>query len=205
MGTEYLIGIRTEIDIGMLYVMRHGKTQWNELHKIQGQTDTSLNDEGRMMAEAAREKYKDMHFDICYVSPLLRARETAEIFLKGRDIPVIYDERLKEMCFGSYEGEMNAIERNLPIAVFFKDPADYVAADGVESIEQLMERTESFLEEYVYPQLKKGKDILIIGHGAMNSSIVCNARGMSKEHFWDAGIPNCEVILVDVAKPICEG
>ena len=35
---------------GSLYIMRHGKTDWNEKHKIQGRTDIPLNDEGRKMA-----------------------------------------------------------------------------------------------------------------------------------------------------------
>ena len=88
----------------MLYIMRHGKTDWNEQHKLQGRTDVPLNADGRKMAENARELYKDINFDICYCSPLSRARETAEIFLKGRNVPIIYDDRLKEMSFGVYEG-----------------------------------------------------------------------------------------------------
>ena len=50
----------------MLYIMRHGKTDWNVLHKLQGRTDIPLNVEGRRMAEAAREQYKDINFDVCY-------------------------------------------------------------------------------------------------------------------------------------------
>lgn len=64
----------------MLYIMRHGKTDWNELHKLQGITDIPLNAEGRRMAENARVEYADVHFDICYCSPLVRAGN-------GRDIP----------------------------------------------------------------------------------------------------------------------
>ena len=50
------------------------------------------------MAEQAKEKYKDVNFDICYCSPLVRAKQTAEIVLKGRNIPIVYDDRLMEMC-----------------------------------------------------------------------------------------------------------
>ena len=56
------------------------------------------------MAEQAKEKYKDVNFDICYCSPLVRAKQTAEIVLEGRNIPIVYDDRLMEMCFGVYEG-----------------------------------------------------------------------------------------------------
>ena len=65
----------------MLYIMRHGKTDWNAKHKLQGRTDIPLNEEGIQMAEQAKEKYKDVNFDICYCSPLVRAKQTAEIVL----------------------------------------------------------------------------------------------------------------------------
>ncbi len=57
----------------MLYIMRHGRTDWNVRHKLQGRTDIPLNDEGRMMAAEAGKQYSDIHFDICYSSPLERA------------------------------------------------------------------------------------------------------------------------------------
>lgn len=53
----------------MLYIMRHGKTDWNAMRKLQGRTDIPLNEEGRQMAEHARTEYADIHFDICYCSP----------------------------------------------------------------------------------------------------------------------------------------
>ncbi|MCR5590625.1 MAG: histidine phosphatase family protein, partial [Lachnospiraceae bacterium] len=84
----------------MLYIMRHGPTDWNEKLKLQGRTDILLNDRGKKMAEEAARKYKDINIDICYCSPLSRALETARIFLQGRDVPIVTDERLKEMSFG---------------------------------------------------------------------------------------------------------
>ena len=86
----------------MLYIMRHGKTEWNELHKLQGQTDIPLNENGRKMAREAGKRYREIHFDICYCSPLIRAKETAELVLEGRAVPIVTDDRLMEMCFGEY-------------------------------------------------------------------------------------------------------
>lgn len=179
----------------MLYIMRHGKTEWNELHKLQGRTDIPLNEEGRRMAEQAREKYRDVSFDICYCSPLIRARETAEIVLQGRNIPILYDDRLMEMNFGVYEGTRNCLQiLDSPVRVLFKDPAHYVAVEGGESLEELYARTGAFLKEVVEPELEAGKDVLIVGHGAMNSSILCQVRKVPVEHFWDAGIENCKLM-----------
>ena len=58
---------------GNLYIIRHGKTLWNEMHKLQGQVDIPLSEVGIKLAEEAAVRYKDVHFDICYCSPLKRA------------------------------------------------------------------------------------------------------------------------------------
>ena len=179
----------------MLYIMRHGKTDWNLKHKLQGKTDIPLNDEGRQMAKEAGELYKDVHFDICYVSPLIRARETANLLLEGRNVPIVTDDRLMEMGFGIYEGEEKVFGKpECPVRELFFNPAGYVAQDGAESIEELYARTGSFLEEIAYPQVKEGKDVLIVGHGAMNSAIICQVMNKPVDKLWEVGIENCKLI-----------
>ncbi len=180
----------------MLYVMRHGKTDWNKVYKLQGRTDIPLNDEGRQMAERAAAEYADVHFDICYCSPLIRARETAEILLRGRNVPIVTDDRLVEMSFGIYEGkEISFSDPECPINQLFLHPEDYTVPvrDG-ESLDELFARTGEFLEEVVMGQVRAGKDVLIVGHGAMNSSIVCRILNKPRADFWKAGIDNCRLM-----------
>ena len=180
----------------MLYIIRHGRTDWNDLHRLQGRTDVPLNDEGRRMAEEAREEYRNVHFDVCFSSPLVRARETAEILLRGRNVPILTDDRLMEMCFGSYEGLENSFQiPDCPINVLFFTPEKYNSPPGgAESLDELFSRTGEFLRERVNPLLREKKDVLIVGHGAMNSSIVCTIRQLPRAQFWSAGIENCKLI-----------
>ena len=180
----------------MLYIIRHGRTDWNDRHKLQGRTDVPLNGEGRRMAEAAREEYRDVHFDLCFCAPLIRARETAEILLRGRDVPILTDSRLAEMSFGSYEGLENSFQiPDCPINVLFHAPENYTSPPGgAESLDELFARTGAFLRERVDPLLAEGRDVLIVGHGAMNSSIVCQVRGLPRSQFWSAGIENCRLL-----------
>ncbi len=181
----------------MLYIMRHGRTDWNEKHKMQGRTDIPLNDYGREMARKAAEEYKNIHFDVCFCSPLCRAVETAEIMLENRNIPIIKDERIVEMCFGIYEGLENSFSiPDCPINVLFRNPAEYKGAEGAETFEELFARTGDFLKKEIEPRLRQGQDILIVGHGAMNSAIVCQRKNLSIEHFWEAGIDNCKLMEI---------
>lgn len=179
----------------MLYLMRHGKTDWNDLYKLQGRTDIPLNEEGRRMAAEARSLYSDITFDICFCSPLLRARETAELFLEGKNIPIHYDDRLLEMCFGIFEGTpYGPTDRQGAIRTLFETPEKYEGVPGGETFAELFSRTGEFLDEKIAPLLKEGKNVLIVGHGAMNSSIVCHMRGLPVSEFWSAGIPNCRLM-----------
>jgi probable phosphoglycerate mutase len=148
------------------------------------------------MAAEAGKKYADIHFDVCICSPLVRAKETAEIVLKGRNVPIITDDRLIEMSFGIYEGIDNIYQAvDSPINVLFQQPEKYTTSVGnAESLDELYQRTGSFLHEVIEPQLRQGKDILIMGHGAMNSSIVCQVRKLPREEFWSAGIENCKLM-----------
>lgn len=179
----------------MLYIIRHGRTDWNDRRKLQGRTDVPLNEEGRKMAEEAAEKYSEVHFDVCYSSPLIRAAETARILLKNRDIPIIFDDRLQEMGFGIYEGLEKSFEQaDCPVNVIFKNPEKYdFEIEGAESWDDLFSRTGEFLREIAYPLVEQGKDVLIVGHGAMNSCLTCQIKNKALSDFWSDGIENCEL------------
>lgn len=185
----------------MLYIMRHGKTDWNALRKLQGRTDIALNDEGRAMARAAGKKYSGVHLDICYCSPLKRAKETAELFFDqynsgaNADIPIITDSRLMEMSFGIYEGIESSFDiPDCPINELFYHPEAYKAVENGEELSQLFKRTGELLNTVILPQVQQGKDILIVGHGAMNSAIICQVKNLPLEQFWSAGIKQCEIM-----------
>ena len=181
---------------GSLYIIRHGRTDWNDLRMLQGKTDIPLNEEGRRMAAEAAKEYAEIPFDICFCSPLVRAKETAEILLRGRDVQVEYDDRLMEMSFGVYEGVKSSFDiPDCPVNEFFFHPESYDdPVEGGESTQDLMKRTGSFLCEKVYPRLERGEDVLIVGHGAMNSSIVCNVLELPLTEFWSRGIENCKLM-----------
>lgn len=181
----------------MLYIMRHGKTDWNAKNRLQGRTDIPLNSEGKQMAQAARKKYGHIVFDVCYCSPLQRARETAEIFLEGTRTPVVTDERLCEMNFGSCEGMENVFDRpECPVYKLFKNPEEYQAEEPAESIENLYERTGAFIREVLEPANSEGRNILVVGHGAMNCSIINQYREVPLKDFWKYMHGNCELIQI---------
>ena len=115
--------------------------------------------------------------------------------MKGRNVPVYTDDRLVEMGFGVYEGIENSFAiDDCPINTLFKKPEKYVTVEGGESFEELFARTGEFIDNVVMPQVNCGKDILIVGHGAMNCSIIAKFRGTPLDKFWDGMTDNCQVV-----------
>ncbi|NBJ69842.1 histidine phosphatase family protein [Roseburia sp. 1XD42-34] len=84
--------------------IRHGQTNWNKQGKLQGKTDIPLNDTGREQAHACGKYLNADDYDILICSPLLRAKETAEIINQYLQLPLIEMNDFKERSFGDAEG-----------------------------------------------------------------------------------------------------
>ena len=90
----------------VIYVVRHGQTDWNKTNRLQGRSDIPLNDQGRKEAKRAGKILKSKSFAACYSSPMSRAMETASLLILSRDLPILIDERLLERNMGSWEGRI---------------------------------------------------------------------------------------------------
>lgn len=181
-----------------IYIIRHGETEWNMLRKLQGRSDTELNEMGIRLAEITAEALKEIPFDIAYTSPLKRAYKTAEIIVGDRNIPLIAEERIQEVSFGAYEG-LGCSKANYEIPdpefeYFFQAPEKYVARNGAESIEDLCKRTTEFLKEIINNQQLKDKKVLVATHGAALKGLLSSIGNKEKKDFWGMGVHrNCAV------------
>ena len=185
-----------------IYIVRHGETEWNTLRKLQGRSDTELNEMGIRLAEITAEALAEIPFDVAYTSPLKRAYKTAEIIVGKRDIPIIVDERIQEVSFGKYEG-LGCSKENYEIPDpefenFFKAPEKYVAKNGTESIEDLCKRTTEFLKEITGNRELEDKTILIATHGAALKGLLSSIGNKEKKDFWGNGVHrNCAVTKLE--------
>lgn len=182
----------------ILYLIRHGETDWNREGKLQGRADIMLNENGRRAARLTREGLKDVPFDVAFTSPLKRAKETAEIILEGRDIEIIEDERIIEICFGKYEGTKTS-EADENIEHFLYRPEYYKACEHGESLEELFEREREFLEELCADPKYQDSTILISTHGAALSGLLCIIKEWPIADFWKGGLhKNCGFSVIEV-------
>ena len=84
--------------------IRHGQTEFNTEHRLQGALPVPLNKHGRQQSHALARYLQTQAIDAIYASPRLRALETAQIIACALKLPLIQDERLAEIAFGQFEG-----------------------------------------------------------------------------------------------------
>jgi probable phosphoglycerate mutase len=87
-----------------LLLWRHGRTEWNADGRVQGQEDVSLDAVGRRQAVAAAPTLAAERPALIISSDLRRAHDTAKVLAEHADVPLQLDPRLRERCFGVWEG-----------------------------------------------------------------------------------------------------
>ena len=183
-----------------LYMIRHGETDWNKEKRLQGQSDTQLNEYGIELARITGEALKDVHFDYIFSSPLKRAYKTAELIRMDRPVKIITDDRLKEICFGVNEGVSSELITE-DFHYFFDAPDKYIPAQGGETYEQLCARSQAFIDSVIVPlSLKEPKaTVLITAHGALNKSIMIYLNHLEIKNMWDGVFQkNCCVNIFEI-------
>ena len=172
-----------------IYIVRHGKTDWNVLGKMQGCTDIPLNKVGKKQAELVKTKITQK-IDLCFSSPLKRAIETAKIIT---DIEPIIDERLIERKMGEFEGKSTRLYDSKKYWDFKLNYNDR----GVEPIQDLFERAQSFINEL--KEKYNDKTILIVSHGATVRALhFCISSYKENQNFLELDVPNCGVFEYNI-------
>lgn len=187
----------------LLYLIRHGETDWNKNRRLQGRTDIPLNENGRRAARQAMEMMQGRRIDCAFTSPLCRARETAEIVLGDRKVPLYPDERIREISFGVQEGCEGRDENLQPIGIFaefFNTPDTYIPPENGEDVRQLCSRTHAFLEDITTRAELQDKSVLIATHGAALQSMLLWISKLPYGDFWKSGLKkNCSITTVEVS------
>lgn len=186
----------------LIYIVRHGVTEWNALKKVQGSADIPLAQDGIWLAKLTGEALKDVPFDICFSSPLSRARQTAQLILRDRKIPLALDKRIQEIDFGVLEGtrfrEPDGKITNKEMEIFFTDPWRFERPENGENIEDICRRTKEFWEEKINDPALLDATVLVASHGCAVRALLRNVYD-DKKDFWHGKVPpNCGVNIVEV-------
>ena len=170
-----------------IILIRHGESDFNVEGIIQGNTDFSrLTKRGIKQAEIIGKWINELEINYVYSSPLIRALNSAEIIANecGKNLKeIIIDKRLEEIDFGIWQGQKREIikEKNQDLYHFWrKRPFDF-NLDQKYPVRDMYDRVNSFLNEYVLLDSKKGIKV-IIGHKGTISAILVLLLKLPKSH-----------------------
>ncbi len=174
-----------------LYIARHGETDWNVQHKLQGMTDIPLNENGRRQAAALAESLKGVRLDAIYSSTLSRSRVTAETVAASMSMKVQSLDGLRERNYGHFQGGSDAAPEYVKRQNVWDDRLD----DG-ESLNQLLARARDSLAR-IRREHPAG-NVLIVAHRITNQTILRALLDLTPEQTLKIVQDNDEVYLVEL-------
>lgn len=173
-----------------LLLARHGQSLSNAVRRFQGAQDIALSPLGIRQAEALRGAVGRRGIAHVYVSPLVRARHTAEIL----DLPMTVVDGLRELSLGEWEGctvEEIRSRPGDPYTRWVRDPVEGCPPGG-EPLSQVQARALRAVEGIASAH-RDGETVLIVSHGGVISALLAHWLGLPLSSIWRIAVANCSL------------
>ncbi|MCV2393724.1 histidine phosphatase family protein [Actinotalea sp. M2MS4P-6] len=190
-----------------LYLVRHGRTVFNDQHRIQGWADSAITDEGMRIVEATAEHLASIELHAAYASPSGRTLTTADVIASYHaDLEVVAHDGLREFYFGDWEERPEQeIAEQLDWLVLFQDvlAGTYPGFPNGESARTYLDRVTGAFDE-IEERHGAGENVLVVSHGmtlmtylALNGQFPRRALGNASVtimRIWSDGTRSIEVV-----------
>ncbi len=206
----------------ILYLLRHGETDWNVTNRLQGTLDVPLNEKGRRLARLTGEGMKEIPFTAAFASELSRSYETAGLILQhnasyrenARDfldglkeaekaravetcgVSVLRDERLHEIDLGPWTGRFAPELPGKGLMDYWEDPEGTHFPEGLENANALLLRAEAFLKDVLARPELRDRTVLVVTHGGFLRALLRILTG--GEEFGSVLFRNCETAIFEL-------
>jgi broad specificity phosphatase PhoE len=168
----------------IIFLVRHGETQWNAEDRMQGQIQhVGLNEKGLKQANLIAKRLSREKIDIVYSSPMERALQTAEIIAEPHDISVITHAGLTERSHGHVDGLTKEEFKRLHPHIYavYEKTRELPGVEGAETMKQLEDRGFAAFSEIV--DGNPNKNILIVAHGGILKNVISRLAGIDYHKF----------------------
>jgi broad specificity phosphatase PhoE len=188
---------------GTAILMRHGETGWNREGRVMGRNPVQLSERGRAQVEAAVALARSLKPDSIVTSPLVRARQTAEIIAAGvGGIEISEDPAIEEVSYGRWEGmTYQELIHDPHYAVYRESPVDYPTPGG-ETIPHVQARGVAAIHRAVHANPERR--ILFVSHGDIIRTVLCYFLGLELKFFHRVRIDNAALSGIQIAGNFAE-
>ncbi|NJM07711.1 histidine phosphatase family protein [Candidatus Gracilibacteria bacterium] len=181
-----------------MIIVRHGESEWNRIHRYQGQMDAPLSDLGLRQAEALGERLRHERFDAIFTSPLQRAALTAQAIARFHpEVPYVEEGALLEIDHGAWQGKFAheiAEEFADGLREWREHPTRAQMPDG-ESFSNILKRTLDFRERVCVAY--REQTILVSTHDVVVKILVADALGMNMDRINRIWVTNASISVVE--------
>ncbi|NJN16695.1 MAG: histidine phosphatase family protein [Oscillochloris sp.] len=181
-----------------LIIVRHGESEWNRIHRYQGQLDSPLSEVGMQQAEALGERLKHEQIDHIYTSRLQRAALTARAIARHHPgVPFENDEALLEISHGEWEGKFaDEIEAQYAegLREWRKHPTRSQMPGG-ESFSNVLKRTLDFKERLLAQH--RDQTVLVSTHDVVVKILVADSLGMNMDRINRIWVTNASISVIE--------
>ncbi len=172
----------------VLVLVRHGESEWNRLNRFTGWKDVDLTEVGIFEAHRAGAMLEEegCRFESAYTSTLKRARHTLHIILgeiEQEELPIVTDAALNERDYGELMGinKEDARKRWGDHQVNLWQRSYDIAPPGGESLKDTAARVLPFFEKRIAPELRAGKNVLVVAHGNSLRALIMQLDRLTPE------------------------
>ncbi len=185
-----------------LILARHGQTDYNLARRYQGSVDIPLNATGTAQAQELRGRVAGLRVDAAYCSDLTRTRQTSAIVLQNHPsgLTAKPTSLIREVSGGTFEGlTYDEIKAQYPEEQQAWEADRYnVAAPTGESLRDVQVRLLEFLEIVQKEQPGENRNVLVVAHGGIVSSLMCQLMGTDFNRLWQWRVDTCSLTIVDL-------
>jgi probable phosphomutase (TIGR03848 family) len=169
-------------------LVRHGRTTANDAGVLAGWTEgVSLDETGQAQAQALAARLAPVPLVAVVTSPLQRCRETTDLLLEGRDVPVHPDDRLGEVRYGEWSGqELKKLAKEPLWKVVQSHPSAMTfPGEGGESLRTMADRAVDAVRDWNsrLDSDKKEAVYAVVSHGDVIKAVLADALGMHLDQF----------------------
>lgn len=186
-----------------MIIVRHGESEWNRIHRYQGQLDAPLSELGLRQAEALAERLRNETIDHIYTSPLQRAAHTARAIAHHHpDVPVTNADALLEIHHGEWQGKY-AEEIVAQYAEGLREWREHPTRSqmpGGESFSNILKRSLDFRDE-AYARHNE-QTILVSTHDVVVKILVADALGMDMDRINRIWVTNASISVIEYGEDL---
>jgi broad specificity phosphatase PhoE len=188
---------------GTAILMRHGETAWNRQGRVMGRHPVELTDHGREQVAAIARFALSIKPDLIVTSPLVRARQSAEILAAGLGgVEIIEEPAIAEVLYGRWEGmHYHELIDDPHYITYKKSPIEHPTPGG-ETIPEVQARGVAAVMRTMAAHA--GQRVIFVSHGDIVRTVLCHFLGLELKHFHRIRVDNATLSAVQIAGEFAE-